>query len=85
MSAAVLSWQDIAQTIAHNGEKHPLRTARPQRGNRRIPQETVRAIRADVEAGVPRHTVREKYHVSLQFIYNVVDLGLRDDEREVFR
>lgn len=83
MTVDVLSWQDIASSRPK--PKREKQDPSRRRGNRQIPQETIRAIRADAANDVPRAIIAERYGVSLNYIYQVVDNGLRDDERERMR
>ena len=86
-SAFSLGWQDVA-TAMRSGEKRPklARSAKRHAGPRRIPQETVRAIRADVEAKLlTRVAIARKYDVSENFVYQVTQGGMRSDEQEKLR
>jgi hypothetical protein len=77
VSADVLSWQQIATTLARKVKSAGQR----QRGRREISQETVRQIRAD-SLVMTRTEVASKHSVSKQYVYQIVECGLRDDERE---
>lgn len=81
----LIGWKTPAPPPKH---KQGWRTNR----NRRIPQETIRAMRAEYEAipvdangHKPRGCYKrlaDKYHMSRLYAYNVLTMGLRDDERE---
>jgi hypothetical protein len=84
VSAAAVSWQDIAHALARKPErdKRPMRS----RGKRVIPQETIRAIRHDASLNtMTRVAIAAKYGVTPHYVYQVVDCGLRDEEREALR
>lgn len=83
MSAFALSWQEMAaaRPTTRTGPNQPRRA----RGARQIPQETIRAMRADHEAGVKRTDIARKYDVTEKYVYLVCECGLRDEERERLR
>lgn len=85
MNASALGWQDIAQALARPNSRVSLNNPRRARGARQIPQETIRAIRVDHAAKVPRVEIARKYQVSEKYVYLVCECGLRDDEREKLR
>lgn len=86
--AATLGWQDIASVLCKTETGDRRKQQQRQRGHRTIPQETIRAIRAEAGDTPTSGKIRElatKHGVSYSYVYNVVHNGLRDDEREVFR
>lgn len=85
MNGLALGWQEIAHALERRNTRVGRNAPRRARGARQIPQETVRAIRADNDAGMPRAEIAAKHQVSSQYVYAICELGLRDDERELLR
>lgn len=84
MSAAAVGWQDIASALASPTSRPSRSNPRRARGRRVISQETVRQIREDAKT-MTRAELAEKHDVSRNYLYLVIDCGLRDDERERLR
>lgn len=82
--ASAVAWQDIATALQNRTSKESRSNLRKQRGSRQISQETVQQIRADSRE-MTRREVALKHDVSVNYVYQVVDCGIRDDEREKLR
>lgn len=78
VSAAPWSFGELAQAT------RPARAKRVGGGPRRVPQETVDAIREDAKT-MPQAEVALRHSVSPEYVYQVVTLGLRSRERERLR
>lgn len=85
MTVDVLSWQDIAHALTRRTTKPVRNEPQRHRGNRRIPQETVQAIRDAYAKKIPRAIIAATYGVSENYVFQVTENGLRDDERERLR
>lgn len=80
LAAAPWSWGELAQATRPARAKALFRKSGP----RRIPQETVDAIREDAKT-MPQPDVARKHGVSPEYVYQIVTLGLRSREQERLR